>query len=102
MKQITYFLVLLSFIGYISTADYCTGETSKDACLSHTLSEAEKTAGIEVCCYSKVNGEEDCVGYSNTVAEQMKKAYKKAGATFKCSSNWLNLGFSLVLLVLFF
>ena len=103
MKQITYFLLLLSLIGYISTADTCDDMTSKDACRSHELTETDKSEGNEVCCYYEVSGVfTGCSGYSKETAEQMKKAAKKVKATFKCSSNWLKLGFSLALLVLFF
>ena len=103
MKQITYFLLLLSLIGYISTAETCEDMTSKDACLSHELTETDKNEENEVCCYSEVSGVfNGCVGYTKEEAEQWKKAAKKAKVTFKCSSNWLKLGFSLALLVLFF
>ena len=103
MKQITYFLLLLSLIGYISTAETCEDMTSKDACRSHELTEADKNAENEVCCYTEVSGVfGGCYGYTKEEAEQMKKTYKVAKVTFKCSSNWLKLGFSLALLVLFF
>ena len=103
MKQITYFLLLLSLIGYISTADTCEDMTSKDACRSHELTEADKNEENEVCCYYEVSGVfTGCDGYTKKEAEQIKKATKLAGTSFKCSSNWLKLGFSLALLVLFF
>ena len=100
MKQIIYFLLLLSLIGYISTAETCDDMTSKDACLSHELTETDKAAGYEVCCYTGLSN--SCDGYTKEGAEQTKKVAKAAKVSFKCSSNWLKLGFSLALLVLFF
>lgn len=102
MKQIIYFLLLLSLIGYISTAETCDDMTSKDACLSHELTETDTAKKYEVCCYTEVAGFVNCVGYSKSDADKAKKEAKKVGITFKCSSNWLKLGFSLALLVLFF
>ena len=102
MKQITYFLLLLSLIGYISTADTCSDMTTKDACLSHEITETDKEEGDEVCCYTEVAGFVTCNGYSKSDADKAKKEAKKLGITLKCSSNWLKLGFSLALLVLFF
>ena len=56
MKQITYFLLLLSLIGYISTAETCDDMTTKDACLSNEITETDKDEGDEVCCYTEVAG----------------------------------------------
>jgi len=102
MKQITYFVLLLFLIGYISTADTCDEEKSKDDCLSHKITEAEKSEGYEMCCYSKMGSKEDCDSYTKESADASKKLAKAAGATFKCNSNWLNLGFGFILLILFF
>ena len=105
MKQITYFILLLSFIVYISTT--CSDMTTKDSCLSYTLTDLEKQAKWEFCCFiSGLSGEFEefngCEIYTSKSAKETKKTVKAAKGKIDCNSNWLNLDFSIVFLVLFF
>jgi len=98
MKQITYFILLLSFIVYIST-ETCVGisDPSKKKCTSHDMTNETG----DMCCYVKGKGQSMCVALLNSTYESYKETIKAAGGSINCNSNWLNLGFSLVLLILF-
>ena len=99
MKQITYFILLLSFIVYISTETFGDiSDPSKKKCTSHDMTNETG----DMCCYAKGKGESICIAVSNSTYESIKKTIKDAGGSINCNSNWLNLGFSLVILVLFF
>ena len=119
MKQITYLILLLSLIVYISTDDddYNLDLTSLLGCMAvkppsaKTCSEYELTAEektkADSCCF--VSGGPYSVDLCMPVKKkEVKDAVKEAkdegykNIKIDCSSNWLNFGISLVLLVLFF
>ena len=107
MKQITYLILLLSLIVYISTTCFGIQDPSKKKCTEYTLTEVEKTTyEADSCCYATAKGVDDmCIAIKKSEVKDEIKAAKKGGAKnvkIDCSSNWLNFGISLVLLALFF
>lgn len=114
MKQIRYFILLLSLIVYISTDDddvdidltsgcYAVNSPSKDNCTAYTLSASEKKYA-DTCCYYSSDQQKSCYPIKKKKVKDYIKSNEKAGDTnvsIDCNSNWLNLGFSLVILVLF-
>ena len=113
MKSITYFILLILIVSISTATQTCDDITpSKDNCKAYTsLTEDEKEDG-DSCCYvaydsaSASNGKyEDCEIFVKGDVEKAVKEAKSAGykgVTIVCSSNWLNLGLSFLLLVLFF
>ena len=110
MNKITYFILLLSFIGYISTSKFCMEMTTKEECISHKVSSLEENLGDDYCCYVEgltgdYEDENGCDSYDDSEIEESKKEINELGGKIECGSswfNWLNLGFSLVFLVLYF
>ena len=113
MKQIRYFILLLSLIVYISTDDddddidltgcYAVKSPSKDNCKAYTLSASEKSYA-DACCYYSSDQQKLCVPVMKKKVKDYIKSREGVGDTnvsIDCNSNWLNLGFSLVILVLF-
>ena len=54
MNKITYFILLLSFIGYISTSKFCMEMTTKEECISHKLSSLEEILEVIIVIMLKV------------------------------------------------
>ena len=120
MKRITYLILLLSLIVYISTDDDdddildlsnlagCMAVKSPSAktCSEYKLTAEEKTKA-DSCCFM-TNGPapiDMCVyAIKKEVKDYIKEAKDEGYKNIKidCSSNWLNFGISLILLVLFF
>ena len=78
MKKITYLILLLSLIVYISTADpeeegcFQIAGASKKKCPEYTLTQWEKTVyGVDSCCYVTYKGRVQ--GYCNPVIKSKVK-----------------------------
>ena len=119
MKQITYLILLLSLLVYISTDGSGSGSgsgsnifgcydvesPSKKNCDNYKLTDLEKVVGDSCCFYSADNDENECVIVTKSKTDDYVKTAESRGAKnvkIECNSNWLNIGISLVLLVLFF
>ena len=113
MKSITYFILLILIVSISTDTQTCEDITpSKDNCKAYTSLTAEEKEYGDSCCYvaydsaSASNGKfEDCEIVVKADVEKAVKNAKSAGykgVTYVCSSNWLNLGLSFLLLVLFF
>ena len=113
MKSITYFILLILIVSISTDSKKCEDQTaSKDDCKKYTnLTEDEKEEG-DSCCYLSVDDPsasggkyQTCEIFKKSDVKNIIKANKAAGykgISIVCSSNWLNLGFSFLLLVLFF
>ena len=111
MKSITYFILLILIVSISTASQECEDieNPSKDNCKKYTsLTDEEKEYGDSCCLFSAdtASGKyTTCEIFEKKNVEKIVKAYKSAGykgINIECSSNWLNLGFSFLLLILFF
>ena len=110
MKQITYLILFISLIVSTQEQTGCYGmqNASKKKCTEYTLTEEEKKAyNADSCCYQTAKGIDYgiCIAIMKSeVKDEIKEIEELGGKGVKiqCSSNWLNFGITLVLLVLFF
>ena len=113
MKSITYFILLILIVSISTEENTCEDMTpSKDNCKKYTNLTADEKEEGDSCCYfssddaSSEGGKyEECEIFKKSEIENTIKSLEASGYSgvdIVCSSNWLIVGFSFLLLVLFF
>ena len=100
------FIIFSCLVVAISSLCVTLNATNWKDCYNKTLDEAEKTVGVDTCCFISYEYEnityKICAAFEKAKVNELVKVGKKSYKTFSidCSSNWIS--YSLFLIALIF